>query len=100
MSCAAYCKARDALTKYFGFADFRPGQLAALTPVLHGRDVLVKMATGAGNSLCTYLVSLAVGTSAVGVVINGLMDQQVSCMHLAHQLVMTTAFVNVGKAIE
>ena len=46
----------------------------------------------------------AVGTSAVGVVIsplNGLMDQQVSSLHLAYQLVMTTAFyVNIGKAIK
>ena len=24
VSCAVYCKARDALTKHFGFADFRP----------------------------------------------------------------------------
>ena len=73
-------------------------------PVLHGKDVLVKMATGAGKSLCIYLVPLAVGTSAVGVVIsplNGLMDQQVSSLHLAYQLVMTTAFyVNIGKAIK
>ena len=81
VSCVACHKARDALTKYFGFADFHPGQLAALMPVLHGKDVLVKMATGAGKSLCIYLVPLAVGTNAVGVVIsplNGLMDQQVS----------------------
>ena len=73
-------------------------------PVVHGRDVLVKMATGAGKSSCIYLVPLAVGTTAVGVVIspfNGLMDQQVSSMPLDHQLVMTTAFyVNIGKAIK
>ena len=104
VSCVAYCKARDALTKHFGFADFRPGQLAALMPVLHGKDVLVKMATGAGKSLCIYLVPLAVGTSAVGIVIsplNGLMDQQVSSLHLDYELVMTTAFyVNISKAIK
>ena len=40
VSCVVYCKTRDALTKHFGFADSRPGQLAALMPVLYGRDVL------------------------------------------------------------
>ena len=79
-NCVAYCKAKTALTQYFKFDSFHPGQLAALLPVLHGRDVLAKMATGAGKSLCFYLVPLSVDTSAVGVVIsplNALMDQQV-----------------------
>ena len=39
-NCVAYCKAKTALTQYFKFDSFRPGQLAALLPVLHGRDVL------------------------------------------------------------
>lgn len=89
VSCAAYWKARDALTKYFKFSDFRPGQLAALMPVLHGRDVLVRMATGAGKSLCIYLVPLAMGPSAGGVLIsplNGLMDQQVCFAHVGNPL--------------
>ena len=90
VSCVAYWKARDALTRYFKFADFRPGQLAALMPVLHGKDVLVRMATGAGKSLCIYLVPLAMGPSAGGVLIsplNGLMDQQVCFTHVGSQLV-------------
>ena len=83
-------KARDTLTKHFKFADLRPGQLAALMPVLNGRDVLVRMATGAGKSLCIYLVPLAMGPSAGGVLIsplNGLMDQQVRFVHVGNQLV-------------
>ena len=79
-SCAAYYKAKTALVKFFRFNSFRPGQLAALLPVLHGKDVFTKMATGAGKSLCFLLVPLAVSPSAVGVVIsplNALMDQQV-----------------------
>lgn len=78
--CAAYCKAKAALRQFFGFDSFRPGQLAAVLPVLHGKDVFVKMATGAGKSLCFLLIPLAVSPSAVGVVIsplNALMDQQV-----------------------
>ena len=90
VSCAAYWKARDPLTKYFKFSDFRPGQLAALMPVLHGRDVLVRLATGAGKSLCIYLIPLAMGPSAGGVLIsplNGLMDQQVCFAHVGNPLV-------------
>ena len=78
--CAAYCKAKAALRKFFRFDSFRPGQLAAMLPVLHGKDVFAKMATGAGKSLCFLLIPLAVSPSAVGVIIsplNALMDQQV-----------------------
>ena len=76
--CEVKVRLESALHKYFGF---RPGQLDALLPVLHGRDVFVCMATGAGKSLCIFLAPLTLSDSAVGVVIsplNGLMDQQVS----------------------
>ena len=74
---AAYCKTKAALRKLFGFDSFRLGQLSAVLPVLPGKDVFVKMATGAKKSLCFLLIPLA---SALGVVISPLhawMDQQV-----------------------
>ena len=80
VQCAAKRKLQQALQKYFKFPGFRPGQLDALLPALHGKDVFVRMATGAGKSLCIFLPPLAVSDSAIGVVIsplNGLMDQQV-----------------------
>ena len=49
-------------------------------PILHGNDVFVRMATGAGKSLCMFLAPLSVSEHAMGVIIsplNGLMDQQV-----------------------
>jgi len=48
---------------------------------LHGKDVFVRMATGAGKSLAMFLVPLAYSNVAVGVIIsplNSLMDEQVS----------------------
>lgn len=78
--CLSRKKLEDALLKYFKHTTFRPGQLEALLPVMHGKDVFVRMATGAGKSLCMFLAPLAVSESAVGVVIsplNCLMEQQV-----------------------
>ena len=49
---------RAALRNYFGHADFRPGQEAAVRAALAGRDVLAVMPTGAGKSLCYQLPAL------------------------------------------
>ena len=84
-----YGKLHDVLLKYFSFSSFRDGQLEALLPVLHGRDVFVRMATGSGKSVCMFLGPLALNDSAIGVVISplsGLMEQQVStvfCIDIA-----------------
>lgn len=80
VQCGAQEKASFALGKYFKHASFRPGQLDAVLPALHRKDVLVRMATGSGKSLCMYLVPLASGNSAVGIIISpliGLIGQQV-----------------------
>ena len=60
---------------------FRTGQLEAVIPAVHGKDVFVRMATGSGKTLCMLLPPLAKSTSAMGVIIsplNGLMDEQVN----------------------
>ena len=61
----AYTKLQTVLTDCFKCSSFRPGQLTAVIPVLHGRDVIAKMATGAGKSLCFFLVPLVRSRTAI-----------------------------------
>ena len=78
--CTARMQLHSALVKYFKFDDFSEGQLEAMIPVMHGRDVFVRMATGSGKSLCMFLPPLAASDVSIGVIIsplNALMDQQV-----------------------
>ena len=80
-TCVAQQKAYATLQQIFGFDDFCTGELEAILPALHSRDVFVQMATGSGKSLCMFTVLLAYSNDAVGVIIsplNALMDEQVS----------------------
>ena len=54
--CNGKIKVEAVLGKYFGFNSFRPGQLRAIMPAMHGRDVFVRMATGSGKTLCMFMV--------------------------------------------
>lgn len=73
-------KLKCALQKYYKHTAFRPGQLESLLPVVHGKDVFVRLATGSGKSMCMFLVPLAISDSAMAMIVsplNGLMDEQV-----------------------
>ncbi|MGE5504907.1 MAG: RecQ family ATP-dependent DNA helicase, partial [Actinomycetota bacterium] len=51
-------KARELLSRVFGFDAFRPGQDSIISAVLAGQDVLAIMPTGSGKSLCYQLPAL------------------------------------------
>ena len=79
--CNAQVMLQGVLRDVFGHQSFRPGQLEALLPVAHGKDVFVRMPTGGGKSLCMFLVPLCISSEAMGIVISplvGLVEQQVS----------------------
>ena len=78
--CVSKRRSEECLREHFKFSCFRPGQLDAIVPVLHGKDVFVRMATGSGKSLCMFVPVLASHSCAMGIVFSpliGLMEQQV-----------------------
>ena len=85
-SCYKHCsdvkvKLQLALQCHFKHDRFRSGQLEAVIPAVHGKDVFVRMATGSGKTLCMLLPPLATNASAMGAIVsplNGLMDKQVN----------------------
>jgi ATP-dependent DNA helicase RecQ len=72
---------RAALRTHWGYEDFRPHQLAAMTAVLDGRDSVVVLPTGGGKSLC-YQVPAVVhpGLAVVVSPLISLMKDQVDTL--------------------
>ena len=72
---------REGLDRWFGHADFRPGQYAPVEAVVNGRDAVVIMPTGAGKSLCFQLTALLLpGVTVVVSPLIALMRDQVAAM--------------------
>ena len=85
-------RAREALQKHFGFADFREGQAEVIDAVLTGRNAVVIMPTGGGKSLCYQLPALMLdGVTLVVSPLIALMKDQVD--QLAARGIATT-FIN------
>ena len=46
------------LKKYWGYQEFRPGQLAIIEAILKGKDALAILPTGGGKSICYQVPAL------------------------------------------
>ncbi|MEX2152878.1 MAG: ATP-dependent DNA helicase RecQ [Gemmatimonadaceae bacterium] len=70
--------ARAALRHYFGYGDFRPGQIDVIAAVLSGSDTLGVLPTGGGKSLCYQVPALVLpGLTVVISPLISLMKDQV-----------------------
>jgi ATP-dependent DNA helicase RecQ len=56
---AGLSAAREVLKRYFGYDDFRPGQVDVVASVVEGCDTLGVLPTGGGKSLCYQVPALA-----------------------------------------
>ena len=51
----------NALTKYFGYKEFRPGQQEIIDEIIQGKNVLAVLPTGAGKSIILTALSFLLG---------------------------------------
>ncbi len=73
--------ARDLLNSAFGYEQFRPGQEAAVSAILAGRDTVVVLPTGGGKSLCFQVPALLMpGLTVVVSPLISLMKDQVDAL--------------------
>ena len=91
----AHQAALEALTRYFGYDSFRPGQQGIVEALLAGRDVLGVMPTGAGKSVCYQIpAELSPGMTLVISPLISLMRDQVDALN---DLGMPAAFINTTQ---
>jgi len=78
----SFREAKNNLTKYWGYPDFRKGQDQAVESILSGRDTVVLFPTGGGKSLC-YQVPATVfnGLTVVVSPLIALMKDQVQMLN-------------------
>jgi len=82
----------EALRRYYGHSQFRPGQEALMDALLAGRDVLGVMPTGGGKSVCYQVPALLLpGTALVISPLISLMQDQVAALRESG---ISAAFVN------
>ena len=91
----AHQAALEALTRYFGYDSFRPGQQGIVEALLAGRDVLGVMPTGAGKSVCYQIpAALSPGMTLVMSPLISLMRDQVDALN---DLGLPAAFINTTQ---
>lgn len=74
-------QAREFLRRFYGYNEFRNGQLDIITECMGGRDVTVLMPTGGGKSLCYQLPAIMLpGCAIVVSPLIALMHDQVTAL--------------------
>jgi ATP-dependent DNA helicase RecQ len=91
-------KALYALNKYYGFKEFRQGQLNIILEIVSKRDVFCIMPTGAGKSLCYQIPALILeGVTIVVSPLISLMKDQVDSLK---EIGINASFINSTQSLE
>ncbi len=85
-------KAQEILKKYFGYENFRAGQLEVVESILSGKDTLGILPTGAGKSICYQVPALLFeGVTLVISPLISLMKDQVDSLN---EIGIDSTFIN------
>lgn len=87
-----YQQAKESLSQYFGFSDFRESQKDVISTFLSGRDVLAVMPTGGGKSICYQVPALI--TKGVCVVISPIISLMYDQVEALKRKGIKAAFIN------
>ncbi len=95
----------EALKKYFGYKEFRPGQLEIVEEILNGKNVLSILPTGAGKSICYQIPALI--SDNYSIVISpliALMKDQVDSLNKSIEIAAfinsTQSFIETEKVLQ
>jgi ATP-dependent DNA helicase RecQ len=82
----------EALHRYFGFTEFRPGQKEIIEKILEGENVIAVLPTGAGKSICYQIPALISDNFSIVVSpLIALMKDQVDSLNKKEEF---AAFIN------
>lgn len=82
----------EVLKKVFGYDTFREGQERIIDAVLHGKDVLGIMPTGAGKSICYQLPALMM--QGITVVVSPLISLMIDQVKALNEAGVHAAYIN------
>ena len=82
----------EILNEYFGYDDFREGQLEIIEAILDDKNVLAVMPTGSGKSLCYQIPALL--KENFSLVISPLISLMQDQVDTLNQIEKNSAFIN------